>query len=279
MPVKFLNQRVLSLVLAGGITLSAAGCGNHKVELQPLNTLMQQEQVQDKTLLDELVADGYLLFGIETNILEEAILLERMLEIKKSLSMMDFRELRNVGFQFDREVPFQEITDEEIEELKTTAKMFAHNNKELEQRTNALKRLYAVDELTKEWLEENGKEILTIFMITSVRASVANNLEIPTSEFYRINILDQKSSEKKESYYVIIDNKKYEVKHSSDELWDTIHYMFQLRERTKPIGKNYEVYEKGLELAKMTIASGSKVKKDSIKNDKDSSYVEKHFAK
>ena len=263
-----LGRQLTSLLLVGGISISTSACGNKKVELEPLHILMQQEEVLDRTILDELTNNGYLHFGSEQTILEEAILLERMLEIKDNLSKMDFRELRNVGFKYDEEVPFQTITDDEIEKLKATAKMFAHNSKELEQRTNALKKLYAVDELTKEWIAEHGKDIVILFMITSVRTSVANNLDIPLDEFSRINILDQKPSENKESYYVIIDNEKYEIKKSKEELWDTIHYMFQLKAREKPIGKEYDIYKKGLELAKTTIVSGSIIKKTTISNDK-----------
>ena len=280
-----LNTRLVSLILAGTLTLSTTGCGKKETNLMPIDELLQIEEVQDLTLIDELIKAGKLYYGLNSNIIEEASYLEKFLQIEQITKEMNYQEIyanieeyQKEEKKFNANINLWDLTLGEVETLKEKAKMNVKSYTDITTRQKALQMLYYINQSAKEMVEYNGANTLILLLFTAVRASVAEDLSLGVEEFNTVNILDSAPSKTgKDSYYIIIKDEPYEIKPSEKELWESLDYAFRLRQMTPPIRYDYDFYKKGLDLAKMVILEGTNVKKDTIKQERSSSYVKKNY--
>ena len=287
-----IRTKLVSLILAGTLTLSATSCGKKEEnELMPMKDLLQIEEVQDLTLLDELIEKGYLYYGLSSNIIDQASNLEKLIKMVELTSEMNYQEVyANIDDYKEKEKTFNtninlwQLTIEEVETLREKAKMTVSSYNDIDTRQKALQMLYYINQSAREMIKNNARNTLILLLLTVIRASTAEGLSLDIEEFKEVNILDSEPSKTKEDpYYIIVKDEPYEVTPSKKELWEAMDYVFQLRKEEKetegkePKYHDIDFYKKGLTLAKMVILEGIKVKNGTIKQEHSASYVKKHY--
>ena len=277
--LKINKQKALPLFFAGVISLSLSGCGNNIVMGDTsLDELSNIEEVKELTLLDELEeTDKGLSRGKQ---------LENYLYLLDELKSYDF-----TGIDELRPLPEEEykqldnMTLEEYGEILNEANVIDVDLVTMEKRLDAIKKLYYLNNYCKQWVENNGVEVVLELMKNSVKANAAVELNIPVEEFDSILIKERPSvNEINPKYIIIANDKEYAINPDDHAIWDTIDYIYKIQnpnlmsdeERKKYKEDPTDAYKKAIDLSKITICSGSNLKDGNIlesQNSKD--YIKK----
>ena len=144
-----LNERVFSILLAGAISLSLTGCsGNVKMNKKSFDQLLSIEEIQDHTLLDELVREKSLMYEDELSILDAADRLEEYMDIEDLLKNVSFEGI----------TPSEELyllPKYEVVFLLDLLKEKDNSPERLEVKQAGYSILYAFHQYCKEWIHEN----------------------------------------------------------------------------------------------------------------------------
>lgn len=279
--VKSLNlKKITSLLLAGATAFTLSSCGT--VEMSSLTTkdLLEIEDVKDATLIDELIDAGKLKSGEESTIVEQADKLERYMNIVDKTSSIDLTGVDElIPLTEDEEKKVLEMSDEELATLIEQAKSKEKDLKSLENRIIALKKIYYLNKYCNEWIKVNGRNISIDFMIAAVKASVACELGLEPDEYSQVSIPALLSHNPERDCYIIeVGDKNYIIKSSTEELWNTIDYIYTVQSANHITDETrFPTFRKALNYAKTTIAAGCSVKDDKLEERYSSSHIEENF--
>lgn len=279
--IQIRKQKILPLLLAGGLTLSLSACGNNTImDDVSIEALMAQEEVNNLTLLDELSVDQY------NDVLDNGEKLERYIYLLKELKNYDLTGVENLRPLPDEEYKkLENLSLEEYVEIFNDADSIDINFVALEKRLDAIKKLHYLKNYCQSWVDANGVDVALDLMINSVKANAAVELRIPVEDYNYISIKERPSiNEPNLKYVIIINDTEYEVKADDHGLWDTIDYIYKLQnpnlmtneEKEKFENDQFYRYEKAIDLSKITICSGSNLKDGNILEVQNSSdYIRK----
>lgn len=277
-----------ALLVTGTISLALNSCNGY-VDMKSItaNELLNNSEVANVTIMDEMIDDGELKYCEDLNIIEAADKLERCMDIVDAISkenLEDVDKLEQLSNDYYESLLILLTEDKEpvmesIETIKKAAHYKGNDYLLLERKLNALKILNYLKNYCNDWVKENGKDISIKFMMAAEKCAIGSELNISTDDYSSIKIDKQTSTKEPESNYVEVGNKRYEIKNSSDELWNTQNYIYAVQIYKPENGKEFETYRKAINLGKITIAAGANVKNDSIEEQYTASYIKKNYIK
>ena len=270
MNIKINNKKLLSLLLAGTITLS--GCAS-KTDMNTVSfqELLSIQDVRDNTLMDELMRNHYLIFQDDISYITAADKLIDYMNIVEKLDKVDFEKVVPYDTAF-------ELSPSEVDYLLNVLKEKDKSELGFERKLTAKKELFTYYEYCKNFIHQYGKEISEQIMLISVKANIADCLNIPVDRYSRIVIpaYKNKTNEPKE-FMITVGSTNYIVPVSSHEIWNTIQYLYTVQNSSLTEKTEYDTYKKAINLAKITMLSGSKIKNDTVKVLNNKKYIEKHY--
>ncbi len=282
--LRVFKEKIVPLALAGTLALSLAGCGG-KVEMSSVdfNNLMAIEEVQNVTMIDELVAAGYLQYD-DMTILEAADQLERFMAIEEKIGGYDYTGVESLDPLSDEEYAATlNLSEEDIDSLIEQASYKGDDVVALENKLTALKRLDYLNRYCSEWIDNNGMRISEEIMFAAVKCSVAEELNLDVDEVNTVRINPRGTfSGEPDDYSLKVGDDFYRIPTREGEIWNTVNYIYEVQDADKSLmntKEEYETYRKAINYAKTTIAAGSNVKNNKIVAQYDADYIEGNFIK
>lgn len=281
--IKKLNiyPKLTAILLGGTMAFSLTGCGGH-VDMQSMTTseVLQMQEVQDVTLMDELIANGKLRYGEELDIVQAADQLERYMNIVDHLDSIKFDDVSELeSLSPERYQETLSYTMDDIDLLIEMASYKGKNLKKQEEKLTALKQLYYLYNYCNEWISSNGQNISINIMMAAIKGAVADELNISVDNYSSITIPASNGSNEPDSNFIKVGDKQYEVKTSAQELWNTINYIYAVQNYDPENGNEFETYRKAINYAKTTMAAGANVKNNRLEEQYNASYIEKNYVK
>lgn len=284
-------KKTATALLLAGCLFNLTGCyGNVDMDTVTLESLMEDDDIKDSTLIDELIAAGELDFepydekhDFHENLIEASDRLERYMDIVDVTSYLDYKDVDKLDPLLEKDL--EGLKDISLEEVNNLVEIATSDKKDLvsmENKLKAIKKLNYINTFCNEWIIANGKRISEKMMKVSVKASIANELDYTTDDYKYIGIRPRIEKEPGDYIIDIKDDKALKVPQSSEEIWNTINYVYavenadfddSLRERERA------TYRKSLNFAKTTLAAGAEIKKDKVKPENDASDIKKSYIK
>ena len=275
--IKKLNVNIPALLLAGAMSLSFAGCSTVDMKDITPSALVDIQDVKDSTLLDELVEQGRLMYSEKLNVVEAATKLERLLNILDLLKSVDFKDVESLQpLSNEESEKVLSFSDEQIKELIDQSSYKGKEVLLLEKKLTALKQLDYLRKYSNEWIKLNGASVSEKFMISAVKASVADEFGLSVDQYDMITIMPCDTNNSN-SYNIQVGDTMYHVPMSASEIWDTMDYTYKLQTAVPTEETLAATCRKALNYGKITIAAGSNVKKDTIVEQYDSSSIKKNY--
>jgi len=280
--IKKLNiyPKLTAILLAGTMAFSLTGCGGH-VDMQSMTTseVLQMQEVQDVTLMDELIESGKLTYD-DMNLVQAADQLERYMNIVDRLDSIKFDDVSELeSLSPERYQETLSYTMDDIDLLIEMASYKGKNLKKQEEKLTALKQLYYLYNYCNEWISTNGQSVSINIMMAAIKGAVADELNISVDDYSSITIPASKGSGEPDSNFIKVGDKQYEVKTSAQELWNTINYIYAVQNYDPENGNEFETYRKAINYAKTTMAAGANVKNNRLEEQYNASYIEKNYVK
>ena len=282
--LRVFKEKIVPLAVAGTLALSLVGCGgNVQMKEVDFDSLMTISEVQNATMIDELIANGALMYDDNLNLLQASDQLIRYLDIVAQIGGYDFTGVDSLE-PLDQEVlnATLNMTPEEVEGLIEVASYKGDDVVALEAKLNALKKLNFLHNYCQSWVDENGPIISERIMLISVKASVADELELGVDEVSYVHIPERHFAGEPDDYYVNVGKESYRVPMREGEIWNTINYIYEVQGSdfaTMDAQQRADTYRKAINYAKTTIAAGSNIKNDKLMAQYDADYIEGNFVK
>ncbi len=275
------KRKVLPLLLAGTV-LTLTGC-NGKVDMKDhtVAQLMEIDDIKDKTLLDELMEAGYTYFDDEITCVDAADLLKTRMDIVELLSDMDFSEVKNLRPLSS--VEYEETEELSLDEVKLLKQMATTKKTDLvsmENKLFAMKNLAYLYDYCNEWIEEKGATIATSFMLHTVKAALADELNLSVEDYKKISLPPVKQQGGTD-YIIYAASEEYTVPQGVKEIWNTIDYIYQVQHADSKKGltdkTRFATFRKAINYGKTTLACGMNIKNGKIDAEDSASYVKKNY--
>ena len=275
------KSTIIPVLLAGAVSLT--GC-NGKVDMKSFtfDELLSYENVKDVTLLDELADDGKIRFNNKLNVLEAADMLEKYINIVKMTDSIDFSEVDDLRKLSNREYyDTLNLSEKQVKELVEQGSRKSKTLKDTEEKLDTIKKLDFLNSYCKKWINDNGKNISLSIMENAVRASVADEFDVTVDDYYLVSIPGEQSSLAEEAipYSVIVGDNNYSLDVNYNEMWNTISYIFDIKNTDIEDQSKYDTYLKAINFAKTTIAAGSNIKNGDLEAQYDAHYIKKKYLK
>lgn len=275
------KSTIIPVLLAGAVSLT--GC-NGKVDMKSFtfDELLSYENVKDVTLLDELADDGKIRFNNKLNVLEAADMLEKYINIVKMTDSIDFSEVDDLRKLSNREYyDTLNLSEKQVKELVEQGSRKSKTLKDTEEKLDTIKKLDFLNSYCKKWINDNGKIISLSIMENAVRASVADEFDVTVDDYYLVSIPGEQSSLAEEAipYSVIVGDNNYSLDVNYNEMWNTINYIFDIKNTDIEDQSKYDTYLKAINFAKTTIAAGSNIKNGDLEAQYDAHYIKKEYLK
>lgn len=275
------TRTLLALLTAGAIGISLSSCNGeiNMISLSP-SAVLENENVQSITLMDDLIWENKLVYEGELDIVEAADQLERYLDIIDLLKDMDFS--RVPGLEPLRDEQYQEVFSLPMRELKQLKKDASYKGNDVdrsEQRLYALKQLDYLYRHCTEWVHANGQDISFSFMLAAVKTAVADELGITTRDYSKIVIppTRRSASAGPEPYVVKVGDTLYQVPVGAGEIWNTINYIYEVQGAHLTDKTEYATYRKSLNYGKVTMAAGVEEHNGKLRAENNITYIKKNI--
>lgn len=279
MKIKNLKVRLSALLLAATMAFSLTGCKQAKVKTT-FSDLISIEEVKDVTLLDELIEGGNATSVTGEDIISASNRLESYMDIVDLLGAVDFQgvdELRPLNEEEYEGTKNYSLDD--VNELITQVNTTETDLLSTENKLIALKKLNFLNTYCKDWIRAYGKSISIQMMMTSVKTSVAEELELSVDDFSEVIIPpNYNSGDGPEDFCIKVGEERYIVPISFDEAWNTIQYIYTLQSVEIDSKLEFETYRKALNYAKVTLIAGSNLKNNKLESQYDYSYIKDHYS-
>lgn len=273
-------NRLLPIILAGTISINTGCSRTNGIKNYSIKELLEQEEISKDTLLDELIENDECMFSEKTSYVEAADMLSKYLKIIKIIDKVDF-ENYNVYKMIDESEydKVLELSVEEVEELAKKTKTKAKSKEEEAEKQLAYQKLKHLQKHCTKWVHSNGKNISIEIMMESVKSVIAAELGLTTDDYAQISITPRYHCQVDGNipYTVRVGLDYYKVPINSENIWNTINYIYEVQNATLTDKTEYKTYEKAINYAKTTIISAADIKKDKVYSQKKLSKVQKSF--
>ena len=280
--LKFVKTKVLPLVLAGTISLSFTGC-NGRVDMSDVTfgQLLEISDVKDNTLMDELIETGGCQFEEDMTYVEAADRLIKYMDITEKLSKINFDGVSELRKLTDEEyMETLNYSDEEIDLLiETINKAKMDDLVDEENKLIAYKKLDFLNNYCNEFVHKNGEKISEKVMLLAVKTSMADEFDIPVEDINSVTIPKNMGGSEPDSYVIDVNGKRYIVPLNSEEMWNTINYIYQLQSASLTDKTEKETYRKAINFAKTTMAAGVNINGNIVKVDHNAKDIEENYLK
>lgn len=276
-----LTKAAATLLLAGSMSLSLSSCvGSVDLDSVTADALLSNPEVANVTMMDEMIDNGGLLYSEDLNIVEAADKLERCMDVVELLKNEDFSGADQLQPLTDEQYrAVEDYSLEDIETLRIDARYKGNDLASLERKLNAIKKLNYLYSYCNNWIHENGQDVSIEFMMASVKSAVGSELNVDPEDYSSIVIPKLTSYSMPESNFIEVGNDRYEIKTSSEEIWNTVSYIYALQDYDPENGNEIETYRKAINYAKTTLAAGANVKNNRIEEQYSASYIKKNYVK
>ncbi len=283
--IKNLNvyQKATALLVAGTMAFTLAGCAG-SVDMSSLSAseVLSISDVRDVTLIDELIEAGRLQYNEDLNIIEAADQLERYLDIVETIDgKVDFTGVDQL--EALPQARYELSLNYSLDEVNALIEASKYNGKDvvqLEQKLNALKQLRFIYDYCSAWIYENGTNVSIEFMMATIKGSIADDLEMSVNDYNTIVIPPARATNEPESNFIRVGDESYEVRLNTEELWNTISYIYAMQEFDRDCDNAYETYRKALNFGKTTMAAGANINnKSRVTEQYDASYIKENYVK
>ena len=276
-----LYKKGLSVLLAAATTVTLSSCSGYAdmKSLTPSEVLSISE-VQDVTMVDEMIEAGKLRYEDDMTIIEAADQLERFMDISDMLKNVNLEGADQLSSLTADE--YNQTLNLNVDEVNLLIEMASYNGKDVvkqEQRVNAVKRLNYLYNYCNEWIRENGQDVSIKYMMAAIKGAVADELDLSVDDYSSITIPSASLSDEATPYTIKVDEQRYEVKESVGELWNDINYIYAVQDYDPENGNEFETYRKAINFAKTAMAAGANVKNNNLEEQYNASYIEKNYTK
>lgn len=280
--VKIVKDKLLPILLAGGISLSLSGCGgNVDMSSKSFHGLLEMDEVRNTTQIDEQTLYGNLSDDDLTSI-NMADTLERYIYYLEQTKDIDFTGVEQLRLlDEDEYIETKTISDDDLKILIGYAKNEGETLVDQENHLIALKKLKYLHDYCDNWVRLNGKRVSVNMMINSVKAAVADELDLSIDDYANMIIPANynQDHEFNNKYYIKVGTDVYYISSDAREICNTIDYIYEMQ--TADISPENELnsYKKALNYAKTTIAAGANLANGEITSEHNADYIEKVFIK
>ncbi|MBP5678848.1 MAG: hypothetical protein J6X28_03360 [Bacilli bacterium] len=277
-----LYRKLAALLVAGTMACSLSAC-NGEVNMKSMSPsfLLELQDVKDRTLLDELLINNDLGYLEDLDIIEAADQLERYLDIMDQLKSMNFEGVRELSpLTEEQYAEAFSLPKEEIDLLIKKANYKGKDVTLLDEKMIALKQLENLYRTCNEWVRTYGQSISISFMLSSVKAALADELNLSVEDYRKVTIppARRSASEGPVPYRIQVGDTSYTVPVGAGEIWNTINYIYEVQISTLEGDRELETYRKALNYGKTTIACGIDLgKKNQVQEEVNASYVKKYI--
>lgn len=281
--IKFVKSKLVPLLLAGSIGMSLVGCNGH-VDMNSISfgDLLEISDVQDDTLVDELIKSGRLLFDEDISYIEAADMLERYMDISDKLKDIDFCEVDSLKRLSQEE--YNSTLDYSLEDVNDLIEIIKNSKSkslvDQENRLTAYKKLDFLNDYCDTFIHTYGEDISLSVMFASVKGSIADELDLAVDDYSSITIPKyHDAGDGSTSYCVEVGDKSYTVPVSNGEIWNTINYIYTLQRAKLTEETEKPTYRKAINYAKTTMAAGANINKDKVRSDHSAGEISKNYLK
>lgn len=283
-------KKLVSLLLTlSCVIVTFTSCAG-KVKMNSLSPkqLLSISDVADDTLMDELIENGYLNhYGTDMDIVSAAEQLENYLNTIDRLKDMDFSQVPLLEPLSDEDK--DSVTLLSYSDIATLIEQSQYKGNEpvkQEKKLHALKLLKQLYDDCISWVSQNGQSISIRYMMSAIKAALADELDLPLDQYPNIEICGVLSKDSDDDFSISVNGHPYTVKWSAHGINNAISYTHacqnaNLAYDTESDRENaFETFRKSLNFAKVVIAEGMNVDdKDRITTEKSDSYVESVYVK
>lgn len=277
--VKFVKTKLLPLLLAGTIALPLASCnGNVDMKSVTFGDLMAISDVKDDTLLDEMIDNGKFMYDDEMSYLEAADKLLESIDISERLEKFDFSEISELKPLSEEELA--NLDNEDVDQLIENLSDKSDSYVDLEKKLDSYKKLYAIKNKADNFIMNDGEDISLRVMFGTVKAAVADDLGLSYEDISSITIPEYYySGDGPEDYSIKVNDKAYRIPLSSEEIWNTVNYIYEVQHASLTDETRNETYRKAINYAKTTLAAGVDINDNNnkIKPDRNASEISKNY--
>ena len=278
-----IKTKLAPILLSGTMALSLTSCGGRgsvDMSSRTMKELLAIEQIKNSTQLDELSENGELNYNDKINYIQAADKLEKYItRIQKIEEKVEFKGVKELTPLPEEELKETlKISEKDLDKLIKNASYDGDDLKKIEDKLAALKKLEYLKKTYKSWVNKHGLDISINIMMASVKAGVADELNVP----YESIVIPPVSRGKEDSnsiYNIKVSDKKYKVSVSEEELWNTINYIYDVQKANLDSNTEYDTYLKAINFAKTTMSSGVNVKNNNLETQYSASYIKKHYLK
>ena len=224
------------------------------------------EVFEDDTKLDEAIKKN---IGTYENmsIIESVEKLKTGMAIINLLRNFDFSEVEDLEKLSSAEYKFADTLKWEDVVILTQIATTENDSLEAqESKIKAIKMLDHINETQKEFVENNGENIILNILSWTIKSSVAEELNLDTNNINDIVIPPLKKITDM-NFYVTYNDERYNVSHSKADISAAFYYYYQLQ---LPYNieeeEKFELYKDALNASKIAIMTGVKEKNNTFKN-------------
>lgn len=261
---KLIAKLTAIAVLIGGATYETTQA--KKDLIVGYSTEKVLETFKDDTKLDEAIENNIGEYD-NMSIIESAEKLKTGMAIIDLLRNFDFSEVKNLDELSTAEYKFADTLKWEDVVILTQIATTENDSLEAqESKLKAIKMLDHINETQKEFVENNGENIILNTLSWTIKSSIAEELNVDISNINNIKIPPLKKVNDM-SFYVTYNDEKYSILNNKADISDAFYYYYQLQlPHNIKEEEKFELYKDALNASKVAIMTGVKEKNNTFKN-------------
>lgn len=224
------------------------------------------ETFKDDTKLDEAIENNIGEYD-NMSIIESAEKLKTGMAIINLLRNFDFSEVEDLEKLSSAEYKFADTLKWEDVVILTQIATTENDSLEAqESKLKAIKMLDHINETQKEFVENNGENIILNTLSWTIKSSIAEELNVNTKNINDIEIPPFKKITDM-NFYVTYNDERYNILNSKADIADAFYYYYQLQlPYNVEEEEKFELYKDALNASKIAIMTGVKEKNNTFKN-------------
>jgi hypothetical protein len=224
------------------------------------------ETFKDDTKLDEAIENNIGEYD-NMSIIESAEKLKTGMAIINLLRNFDFSEVEDLEKLSSAEYKFADTLKWEDVVILTQIATTENDSLEAqESKLKAIKMLDHINETQKEFVENNGENIILNTLSWTIKSSIAEELNVNTKNINDIEIPPFKKITDM-NFYVTYNDERYNILNSKADIADAFYYYYQLQlPYNVEEEEKFELYKDALNASKIAIMTGVTEQNNTFKN-------------
>lgn len=224
------------------------------------------ETFKDDTKLDEAIENNIGEYD-NMSIIESAEKLKTGMAIINLLRNFDFSEVEDLEKLSSAEYKFADTLKWEDVVILTQIATTENDSLEAqESKLKAIKMLDHINETQKEFVENNGENIILNTLSWTIKSSIAEELNVNTNNINDIEIPPFKKITDM-NFYVTYNDERYSILNNKADISDAFYYYYQLQlPYNVEEEEKFELYKDALNASKIAIMTGVTEQNNTFKN-------------